>query len=185
MPDRCWSRRFPIGIRLTKNRDRSGLSDEETSNLAAEFFRSAGDIAASCGVIICLEPNPPRYGANFMTNSAETAAIVRLVNHPAIRMQFDAGSLAINGEDAEQVLDQYFELIGHIHLSEPDLLPIGDGETDHSRAANALHRYLPDTIATIEMLATKEEPHLDSIERAIRVADAQYRQNPVKSPRIQ
>jgi len=37
-----------------KNRDRSGLTDEETIQIAVEFFRSLGDIAASFGVIICL-----------------------------------------------------------------------------------------------------------------------------------
>ncbi|MFD1693389.1 sugar phosphate isomerase/epimerase family protein [Azotobacter chroococcum] len=79
-------------------------------------------------MLICLEPNPSCYGANFMTTSVETARVVREVAHPFIGMQLDTGALSINGEDPEAVLRDSSSLIGHIHASEPDLLPLGDGE---------------------------------------------------------
>ena len=157
-----------------KNRDRSGLDENETMALAIAFFRRLGDIAGSHGVTICLEPNPPRYGANFMTTSAETALMVEQVNHPAIRMQFDTGALTINGEDAEGVLRKCAAIIGHIHASEPDLVPLGDGGTDHRKVFNALMTYLPDHLVSIEMLATGNEPHALSIDRALRVAHKNY-----------
>lgn len=158
-----------------KNRDRSGLGDTEAMCTATGFFRRLGDIAASEGVTVCLEPNPPCYGANFMTTSRETAEVVRQIDHPAIRMQFDTGALTINGEDPAQVLAQSAELIGHIHASEPNLLPLGDGGTNHDAAFSALSRYLPQFIVSIEMLATRNEPHLSSIERALMVAARCYR----------
>ncbi|KTT38925.1 xylose isomerase, partial [Pseudomonas oryzihabitans] len=49
-----------------RNRDRSGLSDDQALAQAREFFLRLGDVAAAHGVLICLEPNPPRYGANFI-----------------------------------------------------------------------------------------------------------------------
>lgn len=110
-----------------KNRDRTGLSDIEALNIAVPFFRRLGDIAQSYGVKICLEPNPPCYGANFMTTSAETAKIVTEVDHNAIRMQFDSGALTINNENVFSVLQNWSPLIEHIHISEPNLLPLGDG----------------------------------------------------------
>jgi len=158
-----------------KNRDRSGLSDEQVQAIAVQFFRRLGDIAQIHGVIIYLEPNPPCYGANFMTNSDETAAIVRQVSHPAIRMQLDTGAITINGEDPATVLENYASLIGHVHASEPEIAPLGDKGTDHAMAAACLRRLLPDSIVTIEMLATKNEPHLVSIERALKVAVNFYR----------
>lgn len=157
-----------------KNRDRSGLDDEQTLATAVAFFRQLGDIAQANGVIVCLEPNPTCYGANFMTTSAETAAIVRAVAHPAIRMQLDTGALAINGEDPMQVLEDCAALIGHIHASEPDLLPLGDGKTDHVAMKAAIERHLPGYRVCIEMVATREEPHLDSIERALNIAVQAY-----------
>lgn len=158
-----------------KNRDRSGLDDRTALEQAIPFFRQLGDIAQAEGVTLCLEPNPPRYGANFLTGSVETAQLVRLLAHPAIRMQLDTGALILNGEDPRAVLEDCSALIGHVHLSEPDLLPLGDGSTDHPGLAGALARFLPEHVATIEMLTTEAEPHVASIGRALDVAIHHYR----------
>jgi sugar phosphate isomerase/epimerase len=158
-----------------KNRDRQGLNDEQVREIAISFFRRLGDIARSYGVVICLEPNPPCYGANFMTTSTETAWVVGQIAHPAIQMQLDTGAHAINGEDPLTVLQHCAMLIGHIHASEPDLLPLGDGGTDYGKAAAALKQQLPNYVVSIEMLATKNEPHPASIERALGVAICHYR----------
>lgn len=158
-----------------KNRDRTGLSDQQSLDIAASFFRKLGDIALASGVIVCLEPNPTHYGANFMTTSAETARVVRHVEHPAIRMQFDTGALAINGETPCSVLADCADLIGHVHASERDLVALGDGDTAHEQMAAALREHLPGHVITIEMLATQGQPPLVSIERALGVAHRFYR----------
>ncbi|HEY8038132.1 MAG TPA: sugar phosphate isomerase/epimerase [Methylobacter sp.] len=158
-----------------KNRDRSGLNDEQAGEIAIPFFRRLGDIARVHGVVMCLEPNPTCYGANFMTASAETAQVVEQIAHSAIRMQLDTGALAINGEDPATVLQNSAALIGHIHASEPDLVPLGDGGTEHGKVVEALKRYLPNHVVSIEMLATRNEPHPISIERALCAAVRHYR----------
>ncbi|MBC7489041.1 MAG: sugar phosphate isomerase/epimerase [Glaciimonas sp.] len=162
-----------------KNRDRAGLSDQQTMDIAVPFLLRLGDVAQHYNVLICLEPNPTRYGANFMTSSAETAQVVKQVAHPAVLMQFDTGALMINSEDPETVLQKCVNLIGHVHASEPDLLPLGDGGTDHAKMFTGLAQYLPHHVVSIEMLATKSEPHLESIERALNVAILHYRQDRV------
>jgi len=158
-----------------KNRDRTGLDDSLALAEAVAFFRRVGDIAQHHGVIICLEPNPVCYGANFMTTSEETARVVKSVNHPAIRMQLDTGALAINKESVETVLSDYSGLIGHVHASEPSLVPLGDPGTDHAALHAAMRRFIPAHIVSIEMVATKDEPHLAAIERALSCAAASYR----------
>ena len=157
-----------------KNRDRTGLGDDETLAIATDFFHQLGDIAFNEGVQICLEPNPPCYGANFMTTSAETLAVVIAVDHPAIRMQLDTGALTINSEDIKQVLNQSSVVIGHIHASEPNLLTLGDGTTNHAQFGAEIKQYLPNHIVSIEMLASKEESHLIAIERALVIASRYY-----------
>ncbi len=158
-----------------RNRDRSGLTDVQAEAVAVPFFRRLGDIAAAQGVLLCLEPNPTIYGANFMINTAETARVVEQVGHPAIRMQLDIGALTVNQEDPAAMLEQYAPLIGHVHASEPNLVPLGDGGTDHGQAHAALMQYLPGHVVSIEMVATAQEPHLVSIERALQVAIRSYR----------
>jgi D-psicose/D-tagatose/L-ribulose 3-epimerase len=157
-----------------KNRDRAGLDDAAADAVAVPFFRRLGDIAQAAGVIVCLEPNPQRYGANFMLTHAEAARVVAAVSHDAIRLQLDTGALTIQRESASDVLAAHAALVGHVHLSEPDLLPLGDGGTDHAAAAAALRAALPAQVLSIEMLATRDEPHLSAIERALRVAQAHY-----------
>lgn len=158
-----------------KNRDRTGLTDAETLKTSTHFFRRLGDLALEYNVMICLEPNPTHYGANFMTTSAETAAMVRHIAHPAIFMQLDTGAITMNNEQAQAVLKDSASLIGHVHASEPNLLPLGDGGTDHAAVYKALTQYLPQHLVTIEMVATQNEAHITSIERALKVAILHYR----------
>ena len=164
-----------------RNRDRSGLNDSEALSMAVSFFRRVGDVAAFHGVVICLEPNPICYGANFMTTSLETSQVVRHIAHPSVRMQFDTGALTVNGEDPATVLQESAGLIGHIHASEPNLLPLGDGDSDHASMFRALMRCAPHQLVTVEMVATQNESHLVSIDRALRVATQHYRPNAFKA----
>jgi D-psicose/D-tagatose/L-ribulose 3-epimerase len=158
-----------------KNRDRTGLSDAQAIDQAVGFFRRLGTTAEEYGVIVCLEPNPNRYGGNFMTTSVETAHVVAAVGHRAVRMQFDTGALTINGESPDAVLECSSSFIGHVHASEPDLVPLGDGGTDHQLMQKALSQHLPEHVVSIEMVATRDEPHLQSIERALVCAVECYR----------
>ena len=158
-----------------KNRDRSGLSDHEADAIAVPFFERLGDIAKAEGVTVCLEPNPPCYGANYMMTTAQTAQVVRLVGHASIKLQLDTGALTINHEDVVTELIGNAQLVGHVHASEPDLLPLGDGATNHTMISAALRRYLPNQVVSIEMLATSKEAHCLSIERALKVATESYR----------
>jgi sugar phosphate isomerase/epimerase len=162
-----------------KNRDRSGIADDQVEEIAVSFFRRLGDIAAQHGVTICLEPNPTCYGANFMTTTVETAHVVAAVDHSSIRMQLDTGALAINGEEPEDIVARFAPLIGHIHASEPNLITLGDGGSAHERVARALVKHLPGHVVTIEMLPAKEEPNMVSIERALSLATRTYREGVV------
>lgn len=158
-----------------RNRDRSGLTDEQVQSIATAFFRRLGMIAERHNVVVCLEPNPTHYGANFMTTTAETAQVVREVHHPSIQMQFDSGAITLNREHVEAELSMCANLISHIHASEPDLVPLGDHGADHHAIHEVLARFLPSHVVTIEMLATQNEPHLDAIERALKYAVQCYR----------
>ncbi|MEI6847598.1 MAG: TIM barrel protein [Chlorobiaceae bacterium] len=157
-----------------KNRDRSGISDDDALGNAVDFFRRVGDKAFSEGVVVCLEPNPSCYGSNFMMNSVETARIVTAIAHQAIRMQLDTGAMSINDENPEAVIKNYASLIGHVHASEQDLVVLGDGTTDHAMIAALLQAYLPEQIVSIEMLQPKNEPYHDAIERALNFAIGYY-----------
>ncbi len=155
-----------------RNRDRGDLSDEAAAATGADFFHRAGTLAASEGVILCLEPNPVRYGANFMTSTSATAEVVARIGHENIKMQLDTGAILINGEDPAEILPRYQSLIGHVHLSEPDLVPLGSSAASHDRLAELLNRHLRGAPFTIEMLRPKEG--LCGIEQALAFAVGKY-----------
>ncbi|MFN6998117.1 MAG: sugar phosphate isomerase/epimerase family protein, partial [Aquincola tertiaricarbonis] len=153
-----------------RNRDRAGLDDAQVLQAGTQFFRRLGDVAAAEGVLICLEPNPPCYGANYMTTSDETAQVVAAVDHPAVRMQCDTGAMALQQEEPQQVLARHAGRVGHVHLSEPELRPLGDVPATtalHGAAHQALQQHLPGAVGRLAMLATRGEPHRHSLERAV------------------
>ena len=94
-------------------------------------------------------------------------------------MQLDTGAMSITGESAEEVIKTCAPLIGHVHASEPNLATLGDGGCDHRPVGRLLRATLPEQIVTIEMLAAKNEPPLQAIERALQVAIRHYRDDPV------
>ena len=139
---------------------------------------SAGQVSKAGASQTAMGLTPDR---DALTTSAETADVVTQIAHPAIRMQFDTGALTINGEDPATVLQESAGLMGHIHASEPNLLPLGDGGADHAKMFRALMQHLPNQLVTIEMVATHKEPHLVSIERALGVAIQHYRPSASRS----
>lgn len=159
-----------------KNRDCTGLDDLQVLPHAVSFFRRLGDLAQQQGVVICLEPNPTCYGANFMTNSAETLAVVKAINHSAIKIQLDTGAISINNEDVFEVLQTAAPYIGHVHISEPGLAVVGDSNSDHKAYVRAIRDALGHgTLVSIEMVATADEPHIASLERALAFVTTAYR----------
>jgi sugar phosphate isomerase/epimerase len=158
-----------------RNRDRSGISDAIGQEMAISFFRQLGEIASGAGVIFCLEPNPADYGCNFMTTTIETVAMVRAVAHPSIRLQLDTGAIIMNGENPDAVISAVADVVGHIHLSEPNLVELGTTEAPHSQIARSIVSHGIDANATVEMKPTGEQgQNLAAIERALKFATAFY-----------
>jgi hypothetical protein len=88
-------------------------------------------------------------------------------------MQLDAGALTLNCEDASAVLAANAELVAHIHASEPGLKVLGDNQTQHDLISDAIRRFCPDRIVTIEMREDERRP-LASLDRAITFAKRWY-----------
>jgi sugar phosphate isomerase/epimerase len=92
---------------------------------AAEIFDILGVYAANKAVTIAIEPNPAAYGTNFLNNVTATTNFVRLVASSAVKLNFDIGAISMNGDIArlESLFESSFDVISHIHMSEPNLAP--------------------------------------------------------------
>jgi sugar phosphate isomerase/epimerase len=102
-------------------RDRGALAPDAAHAHAAGFFRRVAPAFADRGACLCVEPNPPRYGCNFVTTSAEGARLVRDVGHPGFGLHLDAAGMFLVGERLADAWDEVGALVRHYHISEPDL----------------------------------------------------------------
>ncbi|MGA0605002.1 sugar phosphate isomerase/epimerase family protein [Phenylobacterium sp. VNQ135] len=155
-----------------KQRDRTGLDEAKAQGIAVDFFRRLGDAAAQHGVLVCLEANPAMYGCNFMVRTDEAAAMVRAVDHPAVRLQLDVGTMGVEGEDPAAVIAAHADLFGHAHASEPGLVTVGEAGAPHAVAAETIRRLRPDLTVTVEM-ATQPDG-LAAVTRAVAAVTAAY-----------
>lgn len=154
-----------------KNRDRTGLDDGEAEETALAFFSRLGDVAAQWGVVVCLEPNPPLYGCNFLTSTRAAFEFVMKLGHPAIRLQLDTGTMFVN-EEPPSLVAEVAAAVGHIHLSAPNLRPLHEPGLDCAPLGHALGA-LGEMPATVEILTGKNT--LEDIRASIAVARTCFR----------
>ncbi|MFC1458341.1 sugar phosphate isomerase/epimerase family protein [Microvirga arabica] len=134
-------------------RDPGALSAPEALNVAIEFLRTIAPEYASRGVELCFEANPPLYQCRFVTETEEAFELVEQVNAPGVAMQLDTGTIFINAEDPA-VIGRVQHRIGHVHVSEPNLLPIGTGGVDHGPLADEVRNSTYSGWISIEMKLT-------------------------------
>ncbi len=156
------------------NRRRGTMAEAEAWALAVDFLRAAGEIAAAHNAFLCVEAAPVAYGGDFAVTTDEAAAWVEAAAHPAVRLQLDTGIAALHGEDFAALVARYASITGHIHVSEPGLLPLGDGTTDHTACAAALRAHWPGRGVSIEMLAAPGADAFPAVQRALRCAVQTY-----------
>lgn len=107
-----------------RNRLRGRLDEAEAFDLGAERFAKLAESVSPHNFTIMLEPAPPEYGGDFLPTERDCAAMVRRVAHPAFRLHVDTGCLTLAGEDGTEIVTEYHDLIGHVHLSQPSLAPV-------------------------------------------------------------
>src|SRR5207237_8545088 len=102
--------------------------------IAVDLCRELGDHAAAHGVVLCIEANPPEYGCDFITTTAEAVALCEAINNVGIGINADLGGMTMAGEDPRLMIESAASVLGHFHASEPDLAELGT-EADHDSAS--------------------------------------------------
>jgi sugar phosphate isomerase/epimerase len=148
-----------------KNRKRGRMPIGDANEIACEFFRDLGAVAASRGCVICIEPNPPSYDCDFINTMAEAVALCEAIASRGVKVNGDLGAIVTMGEDPAATLAAANGWLGHFHASEPSLAEVADG-IQHTRAAAALEAAKFTGWISIEMRAAPEGPAVDAIARA-------------------
>lgn len=103
-----------------RNRNMPENADEA---IAIEFFKTLGDYAFSKGTIIGMEANPPIYNTNYINYTSEAIELIEKVNSEGFRLNLDMGTVVYLEENLD-VLDGHYDLVNHVHISEPGLKPV-------------------------------------------------------------
>lgn len=134
-----------------KNRQVGSLKKIIINKIVTEFFSKISDICQSFNLVFCLEPNPVQYDCDFITNHLEAIELVKMINHPAFRINLDTSTMTLNAEDYSKTIASALPWSGHLHISEPDLVPIGSKSTDHVKIASILSSLNYEGWISIEM----------------------------------
>lgn len=94
-----------------------------------ELGRAIADVAQrNADIVLGLEANPTKYGANTATNAESAARVVRLVNRDNVAFHIDTGCLRVAGDDPLDALNKNDDIIMRGHISMPDLIPYNGSE---------------------------------------------------------
>jgi D-psicose/D-tagatose/L-ribulose 3-epimerase len=156
-----------------KNRAVGELPRSVVEDIALPFFRGLGELALQHGTALCIEPNPPAYGADFVTTAAEGLELVRKVGSAGFRLHLDAGGMTMTGEQQEPAA---FAEALHFHASEPNLAPVGTGGTRHEDFARSLRQVGYRGWVSLEMRASGETGNIEPLRRALQHAADTYRE---------
>lgn len=133
-----------------KSRMKGDRDYEECLEWAAEAFREVAEEGKGLGVVLCIEPLPPKE-ADFIRNSAEGMALVERVNRSNFGLHLDAKAMVEADENFEEAFQKYGRQICHFHVGDPGLSPPGSTGVDHSRIGKALRRSGYNGYVSIEM----------------------------------
>lgn len=168
-----WLGAGPLVFGSPKNRLRGKLPQDEAFEVAIEFFAGLAPVAAEHGTAICIEANPVAYGADFILDAGEAASIVRAIDHPGIALHLDTACMYLAGDHPADVVAKYADILHHVHVSEPDLAPVGGvSDVPHVEMATALATIEYENFVSIEMRSTTDP--FPAIKRAVSFAQAVY-----------
>lgn len=173
LAQRCGARVLVFGA--PANRQRGARELSEAMAVAASLLRRVAERIAPYGVSLCIEPNPPRYGCDFVTTAAEAAQLAQAVGHEAFGVHLDATALAMSGETTADALTTVMPFVRHFHVSELDLVPVGTSErVPHAQIGRALREAGYRGWVSVEMKLRERDRWATAIPRAAAVARECY-----------
>ncbi|MBI3736339.1 sugar phosphate isomerase/epimerase [Candidatus Sumerlaeota bacterium] len=119
----------------------AGLTPEmtvaEAHERLAEGLTELGPLAAARNLTVLMEAVPSTEG-NVCNRLADSAAIVRKVNHPNVQTMFDVHNTADETEPMTTLLERHYPIIRHVHVNEMDGRHPGTGNVDFAPIFNFL-----------------------------------------------
>lgn len=138
---------------------RKGEESDNWNERAVELIHDLTRIARRAGQTLIFE-NPPNARNAAIGTASECLQVLRAVNSPHLRLNFDAGNFGAHGEEALQAFEMLKGFIVNVHVK--DILVLGDPST-YCAAGDGACRY-PEIFAGLASMnfsgIVTAEPHL-------------------------
>ncbi len=135
---------------------------------AKEFFDKIGRYCTRKGSVFCMEPNPSEYGTNFLCNTRDAISFVREVDNKGLKVNIDTGTIIANNEDYKEILDDGWDYIGHVHISEPFLNLIDRSRCIYKDLINSLSERNYLEYVSIEMKANPKKQNIEAVKGVLK-----------------
>lgn len=140
----------PIVFGSPLNRLKGPLDFHEAVRRAVPVFRQIGDLAANADCVLCIEPNAPDYGCDFVTRLSEASELVHAVGHPSVGLVVDTGNMEMVGDEIVDLRTVHHS-VRHLHISRVRLRPVDEAAIFARRVVEMMLDVGFRGIATIEM----------------------------------
>jgi D-psicose/D-tagatose/L-ribulose 3-epimerase len=117
-----------------------GLSPADATRHFVDGLAAVAPHAGERGVTILMEALPLGQ-CDVVTSLAEAAALVRQIDHPAIRTMFDCHNAIDETEPHAVLVERFYDLIRHVHVNELDGRYPGTGPYDFKSVFDVLRRH--------------------------------------------
>ena len=107
----------------------TGLTREQTAELATDCFKRALNGIVDAGVRLCLEPLAPAE-ADFIQTAAEACEILDRMNHPNFVLHLDVKAMSSEATPIPDLIHAYANRTGHLHANDANRRGPGFGATD-------------------------------------------------------
>jgi hydroxypyruvate isomerase len=117
---------LPAGVQLP------GVDRRAQHDLIVENLREAAPIAGQAGLMLTIEViNPLDHPGYFLDSTREAMEVLREVDHPSVRLQFDSYHLRVLEEPLEETFAAHAAGIGHVQFGDyPARCQPGTGTID-------------------------------------------------------
>jgi D-psicose/D-tagatose/L-ribulose 3-epimerase len=157
-----------------KNRDPLDMNLKEMHRLSIERFSEIADIYENNCVTLCMEPVPDNIGGKFLTSTREVIDFVRKINNKFMKLNLDTAVLIHEKNKPQKIIYDNADLIGHIHISEPNLGSFNTPSKMHNQIASSLKEINYEKVIAIEMLGEKDK-EVSNLKVAINFVNNVYR----------
>jgi len=107
-------------------------------NRTVDFFASCMQTAAECGVRLLIEPLG-HTETNLINRAQDGLELIRAVGHPNFGLHLDVKAMCLaEYEPPAAIVRKFKDVLGHLHVNDPNLRGPGQGDIDHAPIAAAL-----------------------------------------------